>query len=181
VKTPCLLSSELRAKVRKMQRRAIWFLFGVVLLSSACHSRLNEGEDWAYPFPLKESNNCYKVVTTFSVENPWDHAHEAVDFACLPDTPVIAVQAGVIEKITYVEILDESRARISLALSDSPISVEYLNLKGVTVQEDQAVAKGAQIGLSDRGLHLAVWDREQNIYVDPGGYLTLPVPEESIE
>jgi murein DD-endopeptidase MepM/ murein hydrolase activator NlpD len=169
------------SKVKIFRRIMIGILLGTVFLSSACSSGSVKGEDWAYPFPLVRSNECYKVATPFSVENPWDHAHEAIDFACLQETPVHAVQAGVIEKIIYTEVLGEKRAQITLALSDFPVRVEYLNLKQVEVQEGQAVVKGAQLGLTAIGLHFAVWEGEQGIYVDPTQYLTLPVPEEILK
>ena len=159
----------------------IGILASLFLLSSACSSGSTEGEDWVYPFPLIRSNACYKVATAFSVENPWDHAHEAIDFACLPDTPVFAVQAGVIEGIEYSEVLGEKRAQIKLALNDSHLRVEYLNLKQVQVKEGQKVSKGAQLGTSATGLHVAVWAGDRGIYVDPSLYMELPVPEAILE
>jgi murein DD-endopeptidase MepM/ murein hydrolase activator NlpD len=168
--------------ITKTFRRIVTgILLCVFFLSSACNSGTGNGEDWAYPFALERRNECYKVATPFSVENPWDHAHEAVDFACLPDTPVHAVQFGVIDEITFAEVLGEKRARISLTLNDSLIRVEYLNIKQVEVREGQTVSKGERIGLSATGLHFAVWDGEQGIYLDPAEYLILPVPEKKLE
>jgi len=156
-------------------------LLGFFILISACNPGSMDGGNWTYPFPLIKSNACYKVATPFSVENPWDHAHEAVDFACLPETPVYAVQAGEIERIEYTDVLGEKRAQITLALKDSPLKVEYLNLKQVQVQQGQTVAKGEQLGLSATGLHIGVWDEDRDIYVDPAHYLELPVPEEILD
>ncbi len=169
----------LKAEILRRIMREI--LLGTLLLLSACSSCSVKGEDWAYPFPLVRSNECYKVATPFSVENPWDHAHEAVDFACVPETPVHAVQTGMVERIVYVDVLGEERVQITLALSDSPVRVEYLNIKQVEVQEGQEVRKGAKLGLTATGLHFAVWEGEQEVYVDPAQYLTLPVPEEVLE
>jgi murein DD-endopeptidase MepM/ murein hydrolase activator NlpD len=176
-----LTSLHLFPKTKTFCRILAGILLCVLFLSSGCSSGLVPVGDWAYPFPLVRRNECYKVVTPFSVENPWDHAHEAVDFACLPDTPVLAVQSGVIEEITFAEVLGEKRARIMLTLNDDPIRVEYLNLKQMEVHEGQRVGKGERLGLSATGLHLAVWDGEQDIYVDPAKYLILPVPEEKLE
>jgi murein DD-endopeptidase MepM/ murein hydrolase activator NlpD len=169
------------SKDKTVHRIMIVILFGLLFLSSACDPGLTKEGDWAYPFPLIKSNACYKVATPFSVENPWDHAHEAVDFACLPDTPVYAVQVGVIERIEYTQVVGEARAQITLAIADTHLKVEYLNLKRADVQEGQTVAKGEQLGLSAIGLHVAVWDGERSIYVDPEKYLELPVPEEILE
>jgi murein DD-endopeptidase MepM/ murein hydrolase activator NlpD len=173
------LRTLLKSKI--FRRILTGILLYVFFLSSACNSGRTNGEDWVYPFPLDRHNGCYKVATPFSVENPWDHAHEAVDFACLADTPVLAVQSGVVEEITFAEVLGEKRGRISLSLNDVLIRVEYLNLKQVEVQEGQTVSKGERLGLSATGLHLAVWDGTQGIYVDPAGYLILPVPEGNLE
>jgi murein DD-endopeptidase MepM/ murein hydrolase activator NlpD len=176
-----LTSLHLFLKTKTFCRILMGTLLCVLLLSSGCSSGVVPVGDWAYPFPLERRNECYKVATPFSVENPWDHAHEAVDFACLPDSPVLAVQDGVIEEINYVEVLGQKRAQITLVLTDTPIRVEYLNLKQAEVQENQMVGKGERLGLSATGLHLAVWDGEQGIYVDPAEYLILPVPEEKLE
>jgi hypothetical protein len=56
-----------------------------------------------------------------------------------------------------------------------------LNLSQIEVQEGQEIDQGTQLGLSALGLHVAVWDGEQGIYVDPAEYLILPVPEENLE
>jgi len=176
-----LLSLLIFSKMKTFRRTVTGIVLCVFFLSSACISGTGIGEDWAYPFPLERRNECYKVATPFSVENPWDHAHEAVDFACLVDTPVHAVQSGVIKEITFTEVLGEKRARISLTLNDTPIRVEYLNLKQVEVREGQTVDKGERLGLSATGLHLAVWDGAQGVHVDPAKYLILPVPEENLE
>ena len=176
-----LLSLRIFPRTKTFRRIVTGIFLGVFSLSSACSSDGITGEDWVYPFPLERYNGCYKVATPFSVENPWDHAHEAIDFACLLDTPVFAVQSGVIEEITFAEVLGEKRARISLTLDDALIRVEYLNLKEAAVQEGQWVGKGERLGLSATGLHLAVWDGAQGIYVDPAKYFILPVPEENLE
>jgi murein DD-endopeptidase MepM/ murein hydrolase activator NlpD len=176
-----LHSLHLFSKTKTFRRIVTGILCCFFFLSSTCNSGTGSGEDWAYPFPLERRNECYKVATPFSVENPWDHAHEAVDFACLPDTPVHAVQSGVIDEITFTEVLGEKRARISLTLNDALIRVEYLNLKQVEVREGQTVGKGERLGLSATGLHLAVWDGERGIYVDPAEYLILPVEEQNLE
>jgi murein DD-endopeptidase MepM/ murein hydrolase activator NlpD len=174
-------SHHIFSNTKTFHRIVTGILLSVLFLSSACGSGTTHGEGWVYPFPLERRNECYKVATPFSVENPWDHAHEAVDFACLPGTLVLAVQSGVIEEITFAEVLGERRTRISLTLNDALVRVEYLNLKQVEVQEGQTVGKGERLGFSATGLHLAVWDGERGTYVDPGKYLILPVPEENLE
>jgi murein DD-endopeptidase MepM/ murein hydrolase activator NlpD len=156
----------------------------VAVFMSACSGgeQAQEGDGkWAYPFPLQRSNGCYRVATPFSVENPWDRAHEAVDFACLPSTPVYAVESGIVNKITHVDVSGTTRARVTLELDGFRLQVEYINLEREAVEPEQRVERGEQIGWTATGLHLAVWDVEMGQYVDPGGFLVLPIPEAVLE
>jgi murein DD-endopeptidase MepM/ murein hydrolase activator NlpD len=157
-------------------------LIGLFLSSCTGGRQTQEGAGkWDYPFPLQQSNGCYRVATPFSVENPWDRAHEAVDFACLPSTPVYAVEGGIVREIVHVDVSDTTRVRITLELDGSQLWVEYVNLDREAVEPEQRVERGQQIGWTATGLHLAVWDVALGRYVDPGGYLVLPIPETVLE
>lgn len=133
---------------------------------------------WSYPFPLDRDNGCHRVATPFSVENPWDHAHEAVDFACQSGTPVLAVLSGEVTDVSYVEVAGERRGRVVLKLEGFALHVKYLNLIEVMVGQGDWVEQGGQIGSSATGLHLGVWDELAGRSVDPADFLDLPVPEE---
>jgi murein DD-endopeptidase MepM/ murein hydrolase activator NlpD len=145
-----------------------------------CASRLGAQEygEWSYPFPLERNNGCHRVATPFSVENPWDHAHEAVDFACQSGTPVLAVYGGEVMDVSYADVAGERRGRVTLELEGSSLRVEYINLSDVIVSQGEVVDQGDEIGVSATGLHLAVWDEQLVRYIDPADFLILPVPDE---
>jgi murein DD-endopeptidase MepM/ murein hydrolase activator NlpD len=107
------------------------------------------------------------------VANPWDHAHEALDFACLPGAAVFAVTEGEIDSVGRVVVRGEGRFRVWLAVEGAPLRVEYANLASASVSPGDAVSPGEPIGESALGLHLAIWSEDEGRYVDPGDYLPL--------
>jgi murein DD-endopeptidase MepM/ murein hydrolase activator NlpD len=109
------------------------------------------------------------------VANPWDWAHEAIDYACVAGTPVFAVQSGVVSGVAWVEVGTAGlRGHVDIELDGMPVRVEYVNLGRVVVEEGQTVAKGDTLGFSALGLQVGVWDREAGRYVDPAPFLALP-------
>jgi len=150
------------------------------LALAACSPRGVSEEDaaWALPFPLDPGNGCQTVATPFSVANPWDWAHEAIDYACVAGTSVFAVQSGVVSGVEWVEVGTAGlRGRLDIELDGMPVRVEYVNLGRVVVEEGQTVAKGDTLGFSALGLQVGVWDREAGRYVDPAPFLALPATE----
>lgn len=129
--------------------------------------------DWVWPFPADTA--CLRIVRPFSVENPWDHAHEAVDFGCPAGTPVLAAASGEVASVSQVQVGQEMRGRLALRLDAQTLRLEYLNLSAVLAEEGDHLEAGARLGDSALGLHLAVLDESSGEYVDPLIYLpTLP-------
>jgi murein DD-endopeptidase MepM/ murein hydrolase activator NlpD len=157
--------------------RPLWLGPLALLLCVCAPASTASGAEWSLPFPDDSDNGCATISTPFSVENPWDWAHEGLDFACLADVPVYAVQSGRIVRVERVDIGGQDRFRVAIELDSAPLRVEYINLSHALVDEGDTVAAGEEIGLTALGLHLAVWDESQARYVDPGLYLSLPKEE----
>lgn len=110
--------------------------------------------------------------------NPWDWAHEAIDYACVAGTSVFAVQSGVVSGVEWVQVgAAGERGRVELELEETALRVEYVNLGRVVVEEGQTVAKGDTLGFSALGLQVGVWDRQAGRYVDPAPFLALPATD----
>lgn len=133
---------------------------------------------WALPFGPDADPACRRIVRVFSVENPWDHAHEGVDFGCPQGTPVRAAAAGVVERVEARRLGGAERVRIHLAVEGGRYVLEYINLTAAAVEPGQAVEQGELLGWSALGLHLGVWDAEAGRFIDPLGLLERPASEE---
>jgi murein DD-endopeptidase MepM/ murein hydrolase activator NlpD len=133
-----------------------------------------EPSAWVLPFPLDSDNGCQVVATPYSVANPWDWAHDGLDFACVAGTPVLSVADGNVVSVESADVNGGPRSRIVVELRGSALRVEYINLSQASVVAGDEVSQGSEIGTTATGLHLSVWDREAERYVDPGVYLVLP-------
>jgi murein DD-endopeptidase MepM/ murein hydrolase activator NlpD len=156
-------------------RRLLIVLIPLALgaISSACTSEADDHAPWVLPFDSDEANGCEAISRPFSVANPWDHAHEALDFACIPGTPVLAVAEGQVASVGQVEVRGEARYRVSLSVAGETIRVEYINLRAASVAPADRLLAGDPVGESALGLHVAVWSEREGRYVDPGEFLPL--------
>lgn len=145
----------------------------VIAACGGAHSP-TEPSAWVLPFPLDSANSCQVIATPYSVANPWDWAHEALDFACVAGTPVLSVADGIVVSVENTEVSGELRSRIVVELQGSALRVEYVNLSQASAVAGDEVSQGSVIGTTATGLHLSVWDGEAGRYVDPGVYLVLP-------
>jgi len=161
--------------------RGIVRLLGVAamgfLLSTCGVAEQGEPAAWALPFIPDPGNGCSVISTPFSVANPWDHAHEALDFACKPGTAVLAAADGEVIGIQQVEVRGQARFRVQVAVDGEGLRLEYANLSRVSASPGDRLNQGETIGVSALGLHLAVWSESEGKYLDPADYLPLEALE----
>jgi murein DD-endopeptidase MepM/ murein hydrolase activator NlpD len=142
-------------------------------ISSCAPVRTSGTSEWILPFALDDSNGCATIVTPYSVANPWDHAHEGLDFACEPGSEVLAVAEGEVSLLGQVEIRQETRYRVALTVEGGRWRVEYVNLAEAFALPGDRLQAGEPLGLSALGLHVAIWSEDEGRYVDPGRHLPL--------
>ncbi len=157
----------------RRRARVPWLLAVALLAASCAGGGADEGRAWTLPFAVDDANGCATIATPFSVANPWDAAHEGLDFACERGTTILAVAEGEVAAIDPVSIRGERRLRLTLVVEGEGLRVEYANLSQVIVAPADRVRRGEAIGESALGLHLAVWSLAEEKYIDPGDVLPL--------
>lgn len=160
----------------RVQDHAPALALALAALASACGGDPAPAprDPWAFPFAAEADVGCRRIVRVFSVENPWDHAHEGVDFGCPEGTPVLAAAAGVVERVEARRVGSVERVRMDLAVEGGRYRLEYINLTAAAVEAGQVVGQGDVLGWSALGLHLGVWDVEAGRFIDPLGLLEGP-------
>jgi hypothetical protein len=157
---------------RLLSRAFTAFTLGILLCACAAAAG-DAGTPWVLPFDPDGPNGCATISTPFSVANPWDHAHEGLDFACIPGTTVLAVAQGSVTSVERVEVRGETRYRVFVSIADDAIRVEYVNLRALSVDLADDLRAGDPVGASALGLHIAVWSETEGRYIDPGQVLPL--------